>query len=133
MCDYASYTFFVFFFQAEDGIRDGHVTGVQTCALPISPCPRGRPAALRSANAIALVAAGRGDGALGLALRQAGMLGGVEQPAEQDGVIAVVLERPPGSPVERVVALAFRLAREPGDQFGAVAVHPLDSARDGRL
>src|SRR5690625_5940922 len=30
-----SYTFF-FFFQAEDGIRDGHVTGVQTCALPIS-------------------------------------------------------------------------------------------------
>src|SRR6266702_24505 len=27
----------VFFFQAEDGIRDGHVTGVQTCALPIFP------------------------------------------------------------------------------------------------
>src|SRR5207253_7339201 len=27
---------FYFFFQAEDGIRDGHVTGVQTCALPIS-------------------------------------------------------------------------------------------------
>src|SRR5439155_15176491 len=26
------------FFQAEDGIRDGHVTGVQTCALPISGC-----------------------------------------------------------------------------------------------
>src|SRR5690348_17742231 len=25
----------VFFFQAEDGIRDGRVTGVQTCALPI--------------------------------------------------------------------------------------------------
>src|SRR5690606_40360884 len=29
---------FVFFFQAEDGIRDFHVTGVQTCALPISSC-----------------------------------------------------------------------------------------------
>src|SRR5207253_5407048 len=28
--------FYFFFFQAEDGIRDGHVTGVQTCALPIS-------------------------------------------------------------------------------------------------
>src|SRR2546430_7379839 len=28
--------FFVFFFQAEDGIRDLTVTGVQTCALPIS-------------------------------------------------------------------------------------------------
>src|SRR6267143_5878621 len=29
--------FFFFFFQAEDGIRDGTVTGVQTCALPILP------------------------------------------------------------------------------------------------
>src|SRR5437870_10666624 len=29
-----------FFFQPEDGIRCGHVTGVQTCALPIlSPAP----------------------------------------------------------------------------------------------
>src|SRR5690606_39457414 len=26
---------FLFFFRAEDGIRDFHVTGVQTCALPI--------------------------------------------------------------------------------------------------
>src|SRR5690606_40553798 len=33
-----------FFFQAEDGIRDFHVTGVQTCALPISTSP----AAIRS-------------------------------------------------------------------------------------
>src|SRR5690606_39613764 len=42
-----------FFFQAEDGIRDFHVTGVQTCALPISvdhacsperdPCHLDRP------------------------------------------------------------------------------------------
>src|SRR5215510_12466611 len=35
---------FVFFFQAEDGIRDGHVTGVQTCALPISGSSVARPA-----------------------------------------------------------------------------------------
>src|SRR5256885_16536318 len=28
---------FFFFFQAEDGIRDYKVTGVQTCALPICP------------------------------------------------------------------------------------------------
>src|SRR5438876_10246704 len=35
-----------FFFQAEDGIRDGRVTGVQTCALPISS-PRPPPAARR--------------------------------------------------------------------------------------
>src|SRR5207245_5434248 len=31
----------VFFFQAEDGIRDATVTGVQTCALPI--CARAAP------------------------------------------------------------------------------------------
>src|SRR5260370_7977704 len=30
------HVFFFFFFQAEDGIRDSSVTGVQTCALPIS-------------------------------------------------------------------------------------------------
>src|SRR3989449_3099184 len=31
---------FFFFFQAEDGIRDVAVTGVQTCALPIYDGPR---------------------------------------------------------------------------------------------
>src|SRR5438552_8218004 len=31
-----SFEFLFFFFQAEDGIRDDLVTGVQTCALPIS-------------------------------------------------------------------------------------------------
>src|SRR5215207_10970493 len=36
--------FFFFFFQAEDGIRDPLVTGVQTCALPI--CAPGQPDAL---------------------------------------------------------------------------------------
>src|SRR5205823_11468583 len=34
--------FFFFFFQAEDGIRDKLVTGVQTCALPILSDGRGR-------------------------------------------------------------------------------------------
>src|SRR2546426_461742 len=33
----------LFFFQAEDGIRDYKVTGVQTCALPIFPLTRTRP------------------------------------------------------------------------------------------
>src|SRR5688500_19385279 len=39
ICSYFAYSFF--FFQAEDGIRDYKVTGVQTCALPISSraCP----------------------------------------------------------------------------------------------
>src|SRR5207237_4743429 len=33
-----SVLFCFFFFQAEDGIRDSSVTGVQTCALPICLC-----------------------------------------------------------------------------------------------
>src|SRR5439155_5797733 len=33
---YARWPLSYFFFRAEDGIRGGHVTGVQTCALPIS-------------------------------------------------------------------------------------------------
>src|SRR5690625_8048994 len=38
-----------FFFQAEDGIRAGHVTGVQTCALPISAeLPPPEPPGMRS-------------------------------------------------------------------------------------
>src|SRR6266498_259447 len=53
----------VFFFQAEDGIRDADVTGVQTCALPISP-GGGRPGGagrLRGTHpAAAVPGAGRG-------------------------------------------------------------------------
>src|SRR5689334_25362551 len=44
------------FFQAEDGIRDGTVTGVQTCALPISPAAapaRAAAPAARRASAAA--------------------------------------------------------------------------------
>src|SRR2546430_9272497 len=47
-CDAYAVLFFFFFFQAEDGIRDLTVTGVQTCALPISRlAPRERAAVRR--------------------------------------------------------------------------------------
>src|SRR5437762_12179575 len=36
MLESMNVTLSIFFFQAEDGIRDTSVTGVQTCALPIS-------------------------------------------------------------------------------------------------
>src|SRR5256885_338807 len=42
----------VFFFQAEDGIRDYKVTGVQTCALPISFVARSTEATLAFAAAL---------------------------------------------------------------------------------
>src|SRR6266540_5413897 len=43
---------FFFFFQAEDGIRDRDVTGVQTCALPISAARRrpGQPGRVQRAS-----------------------------------------------------------------------------------
>src|SRR6266581_2834444 len=46
---------FVFFFQAEDGIRDGRVTGVQTCALPICVGPA-RAAVLSSFEVVVTMA-----------------------------------------------------------------------------
>src|SRR6266511_3775519 len=65
------------FFQAEDGIRDFHVTGVQTCALPIlyawgswlllavvSPFSRGFTSWLLTANNVIKIGAGLLIGAL---------------------------------------------------------------------
>src|SRR5438309_5837333 len=45
----------IFFFQAEDGIRDGTVTGVQTCALPICDDVHGDPGPCRGDAKIANV------------------------------------------------------------------------------
>src|SRR2546427_3521865 len=44
--------FFFFFFQAEDGIRDLTVTGVQTCALPILPLSISDPERIRRLDAV---------------------------------------------------------------------------------
>src|SRR2546429_2289904 len=56
MC-YCTVGFFFFFFQAEDGIRDVAVTGVQTCALPISRIVRQprKPHGLRARGNDALI------------------------------------------------------------------------------
>src|SRR3712207_8702114 len=50
---------FFFFFQAEDGIRDIGVTGVQTCALPI--CPRAKKSSGRLASAFHAATAAWGE------------------------------------------------------------------------
>src|SRR5439155_3491795 len=58
------FPYFFFFFQAEDGIRDGHVTGVQTCALPIlildgyPLCERGQGGTALALSATAAMAGG---------------------------------------------------------------------------
>src|SRR2546422_7992798 len=52
---YLCHLLFFFFFQAEDGIRDVAVTGVQTCALPICPSSfvRRRTSLLSASNVLA--------------------------------------------------------------------------------
>src|SRR5438034_4166758 len=50
-------SFLFFFFQAEDGIRDHCVTGVQTCALPI--CPSCAPGDRSSVPVVTTSAVGR--------------------------------------------------------------------------
>src|SRR5690349_21887761 len=57
---------FFFFFQAEDGIRDLYVTGVQTCALPICrsrghAAATGGPPRTRGARRLACARVGCGD------------------------------------------------------------------------
>src|SRR5260370_20959545 len=54
---------FFFFFQAEDGIRDSSVTGVQTCALPISREMGYAAAAAAATGAVAEGSVGAGTGA----------------------------------------------------------------------
>src|SRR6266852_3114511 len=88
-----------FFFQAEDGIRDATVTGVQTCALPIcsasgrgrvcsqrsgSP-PSRRPAAARPRPSPHPSFGGRdGSGHLGRRGRRTGLVRGSVQPKNVD-------------------------------------------------
>src|SRR5690606_40497780 len=78
-----------FFFQAEDGIRDFHVTGVQTCALPISGM-----AVDRRLEGFPSV----GDARL-LAILPAGHASGIPEDELQD----VILE---GSPLEDEIGRA---------------------------
>src|SRR5690625_5358895 len=51
----------IFFFQAEDGIRDGHVTGVQTCALPISAAVGAAAPAVAASGAVGCAGPDGGD------------------------------------------------------------------------
>src|SRR3989440_417072 len=54
----------LFFFQAEDGIRDLIVTGVQTCALPISFAPAAPPVSQRDSTVLRVLAINDFHGAL---------------------------------------------------------------------
>src|SRR5438309_5429362 len=91
--------FYFFFFQAEDGIRDGTVTGVQTCALPIS-APR-RCGVLQPAEPV-----GRAPRFSGPPRAGRGAVGG--------GTLVLVAARGPGNEQRDPVRLGAA-ARSAGD------------------
>src|SRR5437867_258486 len=74
MCSVFLFLFVFFFFQAEDGIRDRTVTGVQTCALPI--CRGGRGSHAVGASAPGTRGDPRGLGRAGARSARAGPGGG---------------------------------------------------------
>src|SRR5690606_40609888 len=91
------------------GIRDFHVTGVQTCALPISEAlERLRPGGL------VVVAGGKTDGAASLAKRMAG-LGEIEGRASKHHGVVFWLRRGGES---AGVAAALRAARSEERRVG---------------
>src|SRR6266540_5558872 len=82
-----------FFFQAEDGIRDRDVTGVQTCALPIYSRPVGR------LDEAGVAAAGRSCAQARRAARAGGQ---GEQATPAAGLERVVVAELPVVPVDPV-------------------------------
>src|SRR2546427_9530498 len=95
-----------FFFQAEDGIRDLTVTGVQTCALPISRTPGGHgPGHL---DAVGIQTLGRETGAgtvvSGAYYRQADSIRfQVQISAAKDGTVLRALD-PVAGPISQPLA-----------------------------
>src|SRR5207245_7453572 len=84
-----------FFFQAEDGIRDATVTGVQTCALPISRgrrlCRAGARRRLKTLVVVGSAAAARERARA----QPPGGLGGESSPAQRasEGLLRASAER----------------------------------------
>src|SRR5699024_1302067 len=81
----------VFFFQAEDGIRDRNVTGVQTCALPISSVGVVLPDGARQLRQYSLSSA-PGDGTWRLGIRRADPVGEVSSWLHANAAVGTSLQ-----------------------------------------
>src|SRR2546430_17381143 len=113
-----------FFFQAEDGIRDLTVTGVQTCALPISqdpltvtdgegPTPTGSAVPRRRG----LIATRRADPRLG-----ANRIGATAAPLLSRALRPQLMEVSTPSVQARLALLLVLVARTRSETYGFVAV-----------
>src|SRR6266581_5060051 len=124
---------FFFFFQAEDGIRDGRVTGVQTCALPISLL------AIRGAPEVVLARSSSsrdGDGPVRMsATRRRRLMAEARRLARRGLRVLAVAERavPAGTVldedlVEKVNFLGFLAYSDPVRATAAAAIRNLRRA-----
>src|SRR2546422_9624004 len=117
-----SYWWFFFFFQAEDGIRDVAVTGVQTCALPIAADTSGDAEAEQLRQQIRERWNARVRQDLNLSDDQAAKLQGTEQKFTQQRV--ELAQR------QRTVNEALRGQLQPGVAANSDSVRRLMDARD---
>src|SRR5690606_188329 len=124
-----------FFFQAEDGIRDFHVTGVQTCALPISWRRSGVPADPRPVRELGPSQGprgGRGDPPRGRAPGGEGRDGAHGAPPPRRAPDHRLVLPGPGPARPQVLPfLPLRIARRRGEDAGRRRVLRLDLASDG--
>src|SRR5215204_3490414 len=111
------YFFFFFFFQAEDGIRDHCVTGVQTCALPIS-CPAPLPGRIVCCSA----AESQGRSWKVLPQRHMAALAGADRQAAPNASTAIVFLFIPAPRVVRPLSRAQPPGSSSPSAKGRVAI-----------
>src|SRR2546422_6634208 len=108
----------IFFFQAEDGIRDVAVTGVQTCALPISTQGLARDFAREAERMLQVERVGLGEGV--------GALVPLERHAHSAALDAAVIEH-----LEQPTVLGperFRKQRG-GEGLGVLLINAMEGKR----
>src|SRR5438093_2237048 len=119
MCFFCEAIPISFFFQAEDGIRDWSVTGVQTCALPIC---RARLSAARERAAT--------QQALGAAIARRRVEPGKERPVDRHGAeLDLAVGQHASEHVATVGLVAARVVARPADRASV----PREPAEPGRL
>src|SRR6266566_227332 len=115
---------FFFFFQAEDGIRDYKVTGVQTCALPISA-----PGSRRTRSCTSGRREWEWDGRTGGRTSPPGPL----TASRRGGTGVRTPVRPLSSEPPRNVRLGLLLRRFGEQLFGAPDLHEVPQIKEGRV
>src|SRR5688572_4445361 len=111
-----TYVLFVFFFQAEDGIRDLTVTGVQTCALPISRLDPFEVLDRRTTRFM-----GKGAAWNYIAMQEAIAMSGLEETDIKNPRTGIIMGS--GGPSTRTIVEAADITREKGPKrIGPLAV-----------